>query len=165
MTRIVRAVALILLSAPAAALGQPAAPPSAVQASLLAPGLRVTDLDRSMAFYRIALGLVPCRTLRHGSLTEVMLCADGVSGRLTLILLRDEAPGKSPPVILGDGLAKIVLRVPDVAAVASRLTVARYAVDGVHQSGHGPAVLMLTDPDGYRHELVGKSPPAPATPR
>jgi catechol 2,3-dioxygenase-like lactoylglutathione lyase family enzyme len=160
MRTILCAAALILLSAPVAALGQPA-----VQASLLAPGLRVTDLDRSITFYRIALGLVPCRTLHHGPLTEVMLCADSASGRLTLILLRDEAPDKSPPVVLGDGLAKIVLRVPDVAAVAARMTAAGYPVDAVHQSGQGPAVLMLTDPDGYRHELVGSPPSAPAAPR
>jgi catechol 2,3-dioxygenase-like lactoylglutathione lyase family enzyme len=157
---ILRAAALLLLSVPATALGQPL-----VQASLLAPGLRVTDLDRSITFYRIALGLVPCRTLHHGTLTEVMLCADSVSGRLTLILLRDETPGQSPPVTMGDGLAKIVLRVPDVAAVAARLTAAGHAVEAVHQSGHGPAVLMLTDPDGYRNELVGSSLSAPAAPR
>lgn len=159
MRTILPAAALLLLSTPAAGLSQPL-----VQASLLAPGLRVTDLERSIAFYRIALGLVPCRTLHHGALTEVMLCADSTSGRLTLILLRDETPGKSPPVTLGDGLAKIVLRVPDVAAVAARLTAAGYAVEAIHQSGRGPAVLMLTDPDGYRHELIGNSPPAPATP-
>lgn len=144
----------VLLAIAPAAFAQDAAAP-AVQASLMAPGLRVTDLDRSTKFYAAALGLVPCVTLHHGPLTEVMLCADSRTGKLALILMRDETPGKSPPVQLGNGFQKIVMRVPDLAGVAARMKAAGYPVGEVHQNKGGPSVLMIRDPDGYEFELVG----------
>ena len=154
------AIAALLLVAPAPVLAQVPPPPSpAIGTTLMAPGLRVTDLNRAIAFYRTALGLVEAMRLHHGSLTEVMLSADTPRGPLILILLRDDSPGKAPPVTHGDGLAKIVLRVPDVAAVAARLKAAGHPVEAVHQTAQGPAILMMTDPDGYRYELVGNRPP------
>ncbi|WP_188061902.1 VOC family protein [Sphingobium sp. KCTC 72723] len=152
------AIAALLLAAPTPVLAQ-VPPPPAIGTTLMAPGLRVTDLDRAIAFYRTALGLVEATRLHHGPLTEVMLSADTPRGPLILILLHDDSAGKAPPVVHGDGLAKIVLRVPDVAAVATRLKAAGYPVEAVHQTAQGPAILMLSDPDGYRYELVGNRPP------
>ena len=153
------AIAALLLAAPTPVLAQVPPPSPAIGATLMAPGLRVTDLDRAIAFYRTALGLVEATRLHHGPLTEVMLSADSPRGPLILILLHDDSPGKALPVTHGDGLAKIVLRVPDVAAVATRLKAAGHPVEAVHQTAQGPAILMMSDPDGYRYELVGNRPP------
>ena len=111
-----------------------------------------------LRFYQVALGLVPATTLQHGPVTEVMLCADGKGGRLTLILLHDKAQ-KAPPA--DSGIAKIVLRVPDLSGVASRMQAAGYPVGAIRASGKGPAILMIHDPDGHELELVG-NPPNPA---
>lgn len=137
-------------------------PVPAIATSLMAPGLRVSNLERSIAFYQTALGLVPGTTLQHGSLTEVMLCADSKNGRLALILLHDRGQDRSPPITPGNGLAKIVLRVPDLAGVVQRMRAANYATNAIRLSGKGPAILMINDPDGYTFELVGNPPPAPS---
>jgi catechol 2,3-dioxygenase-like lactoylglutathione lyase family enzyme len=152
----IRFAPALLLLAPVTASAQTTEAP--VQANLVAPGLRVTDMERSLKFYAVALGLVPAMTLHHGTLTEVILSADSKAGKPALILLRDEAPGKSPPVELGNGFAKVVMRVADVSAVAARMKAAGYPVGEVKDSGHGPAVLMIADPDGYVIELVGSGP-------
>jgi lactoylglutathione lyase len=156
----IRLAALAAFAMPFTACAQtvPAPAPAPVEAKLMAPGLRVTDLDRSLKFYAVALGLVPATTLHFGTVSEVMLAADSKMGNLVLILLRDEAPGKAPPVELGNGFAKIVVRVPDVFAVATRMKAAGYPVGEPHDSGKGPVVLMIQDPDGYTFELVGNSP-------
>lgn len=150
------ALLLALLPVGAAPLHAQTLPP--VGATLMAPGLPVADLDKALRFYQVALGLVPATTLRHGPVTEVMLCADGKAGRLTLILLHDKAQ-KAPPA--DNGIAKIVLRVPDLPGVASRMQAAGYPVGTIRASGKGPAILMIHDLDGHELELVG-NPPAPA---
>ncbi|GAA0310551.1 hypothetical protein GCM10009087_20730 [Sphingomonas oligophenolica] len=158
MIRPIWAAALLFAATPCPAQAQSAASATPVQASLMAPGLRVADIDRSIVFYGIALGLVPATTLRHGPLTEVMLCADGKAGKLALILMHDATPGTSPPIELGNGVQKIVMRVPDLAGVANRMKAAGYPVGDVHWNKGAPSVLMIKDPDGYSYELVGSTP-------
>ena len=156
-----RAAALILVATSHPALAQARNGTTAgvpVQAMLMAPGLRVTDIDRSTKFYATALGLVPGTTLHHGPVTEIMLCADSGTGRLALILMRDETPGMSPPVDLGNGFRKIVMRVPDLAAVVTRMRAAGYPVGEIRSTRSGPSILTITDPDGYGYELVGNGP-------
>lgn len=91
-----RDIALLLALLPVGAAPLHAQTPPPVGATLMAPGLPVADLDKALRFYQVALGLVPATTLQHGPVTEVMLCADGKGGRLTLILLHDKAQ-KAPP--------------------------------------------------------------------
>jgi catechol 2,3-dioxygenase-like lactoylglutathione lyase family enzyme len=149
-------VALLLASSPATAQTAPAAQSPAANgaAVLMAPALRATDLDRSVKFYGTALGLVVGTTLHHGTQTEVILCSDQHMRQTAIILFRDETPGKSPPIVMGNGFDRVVMRVPDVAAVATRMKAAGYPVGEVHASGAGPSILRITDPDGYGFELV-----------
>ncbi|CAM5621289.1 VOC family protein [Sphingobium scionense] len=153
-----RDIALLLALLPVGAAPLRAQTPPPVGATLMAPGLPVADLDKALRFYQVVLGLVPATTLQHGPVTEVMLCADGKGGRLALILLHDTAK-KAPPT--DSGIAKIVLRVPDLSGVAARMQAAGYPVGAIRASGKGPAILMIHDPDGHELELVG-NPPAPA---
>lgn len=153
-----RDIALLLALLPVGAAPLHAQTPPPVGATLMAPGLPVADLDKALRFYQVALGLVPATMLQHGPVTEVMLCADGKGGRLTLILLHDKVQ-KAPPA--DNSIAKIVLRVPDLPGVASRMQAAGYPVGTIRASGKGPAILMIHDPDGHELELVG-NPPGPA---
>lgn len=155
------AAALLL---PTTALAQTAPspaqpPPVPVEAVLVAPGLRVADLDRSTRFYATALGLTPCTTLHHGPVTEVILCADTKTVRPALILLHDDARARSRPIDPDCGLDKVVMRVPDLAGVAARMKGAGYPDGELHAATQGPSVLMIKDPDGYRLELVQGAPP------
>ncbi|MET0364096.1 MAG: VOC family protein [Sphingobium sp.] len=152
------AIALLIALLPTPALAAPDAErPHAGR--LLGMGLRVSDLDRSIRFYTDILGMTVAGRLPHGTLTEVMLGFGGTPGGPTVILMHDTAPGKSPPLVLGNGFDKIVLDVGNLAAVTARMRGADLPVGEVHGS-MGVKVLFVTDPDGYRYELIERAPSA-----
>ncbi len=114
-------------------------------------GLRVADLQRSLAFYTSlgyeVLGEVPAT--EFGSLTMLKLPGDEfVSLELVYDSVRDQVdPG---------GLNHLVIKVE-----AMRETVARLAARGVETEPPSSPddsedfwTAWLTDPDGYRIELV-----------
>ena len=114
-------------------------------------GLRVTDLARSLAFYNglgyDVLGAVP--ETEFGSLTMLKLPDDEF---VTLELVHDPTAGRVDP----GGLNHLVVHVESMHA-----TVAALARRGIH--AEPPAspdgsddfwTAWLTDPDGYRIELV-----------
>jgi lactoylglutathione lyase len=114
-------------------------------------GLRVADLERSLAFYvdlgYEVLGEVPETDI--GPLTMVKLPGDEF---VALELVHDPA---YRPVERG-GLSHVVIQVEDV-----RATVAQLAVRGVQAGAPGSPdgsadfwTAWVTDPDGYRIELV-----------
>jgi lactoylglutathione lyase len=114
-------------------------------------GLRVSDLDRSLAFYTAVgyevLGDVPATEL--GSLTMLKLPGDEF---VTLELVHDRDHG---PVESG-GFSHLVIQVEDIDATRARL-----AVRGVQTEEPGSPdgsadfwTAWVTDPDGYRIELV-----------
>ena len=114
-------------------------------------GLRVAGPDRSIAFYTSlgyeVLGQVPATEL--GMLTMLKLPGDEF---VTLELVHDP---DTRPVGPG-GLSHLVVQVEDVHA-----TVARLAAHGIRTEEPGSPdgsadfwTAWVTDPDGYRIELV-----------
>jgi lactoylglutathione lyase len=114
-------------------------------------GLRVSDLDRSLRFYTAVgyevLGEVPATWL--GRLTMLKLPGDEF---VTLELVHNRDHGPVEP----GGFNHLVIQVDDMHA-----TVAQLAARGVQaeepSSPDGSANFLtawLTDPDGYRIELV-----------
>ena len=115
-------------------------------------GLRVTDLDRSLAFYR-AVGYelvvnVPDTDIGH--LTMLKLPGDDFV-TLELVCHPDYAPtdGDSP-------LSHFVIQVDDMEATRTRLIARGVDVDGPNSPDGTPDFLtaLLADPDGNRIELV-----------
>ncbi len=115
-------------------------------------GLRVSDLDRSLAFYGqlgyLVVGAVEGTQL--GDLTMLRLPGDPF---VAIELVHDPSKG---PIELGDGLSHLVVQVESLAA-----TLAQLAKGGVLPEAPGiqgrpdePRTSWLTDPDGYRIELV-----------
>jgi lactoylglutathione lyase len=114
-------------------------------------GLRVADLARSLEFYTglgyVVIGNVP--ETGFGSLTMLKLPGDEF---VSLELVHDPARGSVDP----GGLNHLVIQVESMQA-----TIADLATRGI---GAGPAASpdgssdfwtsWLTDPDGYRIELV-----------
>ncbi|MGW5240091.1 VOC family protein [Monashia sp. NPDC004114] len=114
-------------------------------------GLRVTDLERSLAFY-IALGYTVVGTVPEtelGSLTMLKLPGDEFVA-LELVHSPDSGP------IHPQGLSHLVIKVESMTAAVADL-----AAEGVTaeppSSPDGSQdfwTSWVTDPDGYRIELV-----------
>jgi lactoylglutathione lyase len=115
-------------------------------------GLRVTDLERSLAFYRgvgyEVIGSVPETGIGH--LTMLKLPDDDF---VSLELVHDPAAGA---VELGTGLSHLVVQVENMDDAVARLAAAGIdAEDPVSPDGSGDfRTAWITDPDGRRIELV-----------
>src|SRR5262249_59782009 len=115
-------------------------------------GLRVSDLDRSLGFYT-AVGYTVVGTVEgtaFGSLTMLRLPGDEF---VTIELVHDPAKGT---VDLGTGINHLVIQVESLDATLADLAVKGIAADPPADPGHadGPRTSWITDPDGYRIELV-----------
>jgi lactoylglutathione lyase len=115
-------------------------------------GLRVSDLERSLAFYT-GVGYTVVGAVEgtpFGSLTMLRLPGDGF---VTIELVYDQAKGE---VDLGTGINHLVIQVESLDA-----TLADLAANGIvaeparsHDDSDGLRTSWITDPDGYRIELV-----------
>lgn len=114
-------------------------------------GLRVADLERSLAFYTSlgyeVLGSVPETEL--GSLTMLKLPGDEF---VALELVHDPARGHVDPV----GFSHLVVQLEAVHAMVSHLTAQGHRAEApVSPDDSGDFwTCWVTDPDGYRLELV-----------
>jgi catechol 2,3-dioxygenase-like lactoylglutathione lyase family enzyme len=112
-------------------------------------GLRVTDLERSLAFYAALgyaqLGHVP--DTPFGSLTMLALPDDPFA---SLELVHDPAR----PVTSTDAVNHLVVQTDDLDATIASLAARGVPVERPTEHGPGMRTSWLTDPDGYRIELV-----------
>jgi lactoylglutathione lyase len=114
-------------------------------------GLRVEDLERSLAFYTTlgyeVVGTVP--DTEFGSLTMLKLPADEF---VSIELVHDPTAGAVGP----GGLNHLVVQVDDLHAAVAHLAAHAIRAD-TPTSPNGSDdfwTTWLTDPDGYRIELV-----------
>jgi lactoylglutathione lyase len=122
------------------------------QVKTLHTAYRVTDLAVCLAFYG-ALGYreVGRVNLGHGaSLTMLKFPGEAV---VTLELVHRPAEGR---VTVGTGFSHLVVQVDDLDDAIAGLSCARLAPGPIEHPGgpDGPQTSFLTDPDGYRVELV-----------
>lgn len=114
-------------------------------------GLRVADLTRSLGFYTglgyEAIGNVP--ETQFGSLTMLKLPGDEF---VSLELVHDPARGSVDP----GGLNHLVIKVESMQATITEL--AAHGIDAEPPTSPNGSddfwISWLTDPDGYRIELV-----------
>ena len=108
----------------------------------------VLDLERSLAFYRQALGLVPVREKEaaDGSFKLVYL-GDGVSDfTLELTWLRD----RSEPYDLGDEEFHLAFHTDDFDAAHEK----HAAMGCICFENPGMGIYFIQDPDGYWIEII-----------
>jgi lactoylglutathione lyase len=115
-------------------------------------GLRVSDLARSLAFYQ-AVGYTAIGTVdgtAFGRLTMLRLPGDEF---VTLELVYDPARGA---VDLGTGINHLVIQVESLDATLADLAEHGIAAEppGSPPGADQPRTSWITDPDGYRIELV-----------
>ena len=140
--------AACLLCAPAHA--EEAAP--APNLSLLGAVLNAVDIDRVLAFYTEGLGLTLAMKMPVGKVNEYMLTFGGNAGDPGLILWHDA--NIPTPLDPGTAYNRVVVRVSDLDAVAARLRANGYEHAAIRDVAHGYRMLMVSDPEGHRLELV-----------
>jgi glyoxylase I family protein len=141
-------------------------------------GICVSDLDRSLAFYRDLLGFAPEHELEvegeptdtllrlHGTkLKAVYLSRDGVRIEL-LRFASPPAPPRRERVMNEVGLTHLSFRVADLDAVVTELRASGAQVLDetiLRFPDFGSAACFVVDPDGQLIELV-QAPGDPAAP-
>ena len=122
---------------------------------LLHTMLRVTDLDKSIAFYSDVLGMqvLSRKDYPDGCFTLVFLGYGAASENTVLELTHN---WNTSSYKLGDGYGHIAIGVDDVYLACDRIREAGGVV--VREPGpmkHGTTVLaFVEDPDGYKIELL-----------
>ena len=120
---------------------------------MLHPAYRVSDLARSLDFYRkVGFGEVGRVTLGDGSVL-VMLNLPGDGDVVTLELVDDRSVER---LEIGNGFSHVAVQVEDLRAVLAELDRQGVAHGELERPGgeDGPATCFVHDPDGYRLELV-----------
>jgi lactoylglutathione lyase len=122
--------------------------------SLIHTCYRITDIDRSVAFYE-ALGFqeVRRRPIGEDAINVFMnQSGDGDEPRLELTF----NIGRTDPYEIGTGYGHIAITSPDLDA-----TLAELAKQGIEPErppylagGNGPRICFVRDPDQYRIEII-----------
>lgn len=124
--------------------------------------IRVREIDESLAFYRL-LGFENRGGLNFDSAYNVYmgLPGDGDTLELTVNVGRDE------PYNLGDGYNHMAMVVEDLDGLLEHLATAGVEPERPPYAPGGREeyrICFVTDPDGYRVELIDKEFPTPQDP-
>jgi lactoylglutathione lyase len=113
---------------------------------------RVTDLTVSLAFYT-TLGYRELGRVDLGDGNSLTMLSFPDEDVVTLELAHRPADGE---VEIGTGFSHLVVQVDDIAATVKALSRAGLQPGLLehHEGPEGPTTSWLTDPDGYRIELV-----------
>ena len=116
--------------------------------------IRVFDLERSMAFYKEALGLETAERFDFDDFTLVYLRSDESDFELELTHNHDQ----SEPYSHGSGYGHVAVTVEDIGAEHRRLKEAgistRDIVEMKHEGQAMARFFFLEDPDGYKIEVI-----------
>jgi lactoylglutathione lyase len=121
---------------------------------LLHTRYRVTDLEKTVSFYKNVLGLevVTRHTSGRGS-QLVFFKAPGSEEQIEIC--KYDASG---PVTVGPDLTHLAFEVDDLEAFAKHSAALGYPLsDGPHKSSSGGIIAFVDAPEGYEIELIQKA--------
>lgn len=118
---------------------------------LLHTRYRVTDLEKTVAFYRDVLGLQETRRHTSGRGSQlVFFKAPGSDEEIEIC--KYDASG---PVVVGPDLTHLAFEVDDIEAFAKQTAAKGYPLsDGPHRNKDGGAIAFIDAPEGYEIELI-----------
>ncbi len=118
---------------------------------LLHTRYRVSDLEKTVSFYKNVLGLEETRRHTSGRGSQlVFFKAPGSEEEIELCKF-DE----SGPVVVGPDLTHLAFEVDDIEAFAKQSAAKGYPLsDGPHQNSSGGAIAFIDAPEGYEIELI-----------
>lgn len=122
---------------------------------LLHTRYRVTDLEKTVSFYKDVLGLAETRRSTSGRGSQlVFLKAPGSEEEIEICKF-----DQSGPVIVGPDLTHLAFEVDDIDAFARHAAAKGYPLsDGPHRASNGSAIAFVDAPDGYEIELIQRAP-------
>jgi lactoylglutathione lyase len=148
--------AALALPATVASAQAPAAKPAAgnLPGSIFAPAMYVSNVQKSVKFYTEGLGMKV--RMQYGTKEKPdVIVGFGDDPTATCVMLLSDRSATPQKIQHGFGYNRLAIMVPDLAAVAARLNTAGFPVTANAGSAHGLGkVMMITDPDGYRLELL-----------
>jgi lactoylglutathione lyase len=126
-------------------------------AKLIHTMIRVKDLDRSLDFYKSALGLTPSHRLDFDDFSLVYLRNAETEAEIELTWNK----GRDVPYSHGDGYGHFAVAVDDVHAERERLVGLQLQPKDVKEfkDGNGELIarfFFIEDPDGYKIEVLEK---------
>ena len=121
---------------------------------LLHTRYRVTDLDRTVAFYRDVIGLEEVRRSTSGRGSQLVFFKAPGSEELVEICKYDA----SGPVQVGPDLTHLAFEVEDLESFARHAAALGCPLsDGPHRSPNGSAIAFVDAPEGYEVELIQRA--------
>ncbi|MGL5068137.1 MAG: lactoylglutathione lyase [Sarcina sp.] len=115
--------------------------------------LRVMNLQKSLEFYRDALGLVETRRKEFPEYKFDLVYLSDVVGGYEVELTYNYDPKK--PYVIGDGFSHIAIGVDDLEALREKHIEMGYEVTPLKGlPGEPPKYYFVTDPDGYKVEVL-----------
>jgi lactoylglutathione lyase len=118
---------------------------------LLHTRFRVSDLEKTVSFYRDVLGLEEVRRITSGRGSQLVFFKAPQSSELIEICKFDE----SGPVVVGPDLTHLAFEVEDLDAFSRHAAALGYPLsDGPHASSSGSIIAFIDAPEGYEIELI-----------
>jgi lactoylglutathione lyase len=118
---------------------------------LLHTRYRVTDLEKTVAFYRDVLGLTETRRHTSGRGSQLVFFKAPGSDEEIEICKFDQ----SGPVVVGPDLTHLAFEVDSIDQFARESAAKGYPLsDGPHRSSGGDAIAFIDAPEGYEIELI-----------
>lgn len=115
--------------------------------------IRVMDLDKSLQFYKDALGLIETRRKDFPEHEFTLVFLSDKTGQYELELTYNYNPDK--PYTIGNGFSHIAVAVDDLESSRERHKKMGYKVSELMGlPGSPPRYYFVTDPDGYEIEVI-----------
>lgn len=127
-----------------------------MRCKLLHTCLRVLDLDKSVKFYKEAIGLIESerKDYPENKFTLVYLTDEEKTHEIELTYNYDQ----EEPYEIGNGYSHIAVSVEDLESAREEHKRMGYEVSNFSGlPGEKPKFYFVTDPDGYRVEMIRES--------
>ena len=121
---------------------------------LLHTRYRVTDLEKTVSFYKDVLGLKEVRRQTSGRGSQLVFIKAPQSEE-EIELCKYDASG---PVVVGPDLTHLAFEVDDLDKFARETAAKGYPLsDGPHHTGSGAVIAFIDAPEGYEIELIQRA--------
>ena len=115
--------------------------------------IRVMNLEKSLKFYRDALGLIETRRKDFPEYKFTLVYLSDKVGGYEIELTYNYAPEK--PYELGNGFSHTAIGVSDLEGMREKHKSLGYEVTDLKGlPGEKPRYYFVTDPDGYKVEVI-----------